>query len=117
MQQNIRGDVVRKVANHIKGCGFLIGVLSRRRQEAAQIGLQDVGVVHGHVWLVAKAKRELSRQRRVKLDAVQPGAAGRKVSRDGAMPGADLDNGMSMDLTECVRDPQARSFIDQEVLA
>ena len=85
--------------------------------EFCEVELEDVGVVDGDARIVAEFEAELFGEGRVELDAVKMRGACGEDRGDGAVAGADLDDGARGDVAECVGDAVAGGFVDEEVLA
>ncbi len=67
--------------------------------------------------IVAEAEGQLPRQRRIKLDAVQPAAALCQQLGDRSVPGADLDHRSLARIAKRFGDLQAGVLIHQKILA
>ncbi len=71
---------------------------------------RDVGVV-------AEAEPQFAGEGGVELDAMEAGAAGGEVRGDGAVAGADFDDGAGADVAEGFSDAEGGCLVDEEVLA
>ena len=113
VKQDLRGDVVRQVADDI-GCLLASDVIGEQR---GQVGLQNVRVMDRDLRLVAEAEGKFPREGWVELDAVQPPAARREQGGDGPMAWTDFDGGALTGVAESVGDADAGGLVDEEVLA
>ena len=73
--------------------------------------------MNGDVRVVAEAEGEFAREGRVELDAVEMGAARCEQGGDGAVAGADLDDGALAEIAQRAGDTKRGGFVDEEVLA
>ena len=96
VEQDVGGDVVGEIADDVeRGC--LVDRVEARSN------CEDVGVVDGDARVVAELEGELSGEGWVELYAVKMCGACGEDGGDGAVAGADLDDGASGDVAEARR--------------
>ena len=112
MQQDLRGDVVRKIANDVeRGCvGCWVG--RRLGEQGAEVSLEDVALVNGNVWVIAEPEPEFAGEGRIELDGVKAGAATGEVRGDRAVAGSDLDDGAGAQVAEGTGDAQRGGLVN-----
>ncbi len=74
-------------------------------------------MVHGDVRVVAEAEGELAGKGGVELDAVQAAATGGERGGDGAVAGADFNDGAGAVVADRGGDAQAGCLVHQKILA
>ena len=108
MEQDVRGDVVRQVADNIEG--FTL------RSQRSQVGREDVGFEDFDSGVFAEAEAQFGGKGAIEFDRDQALGARREDVGDGAVAGTDLDDSTLREVAQRVGDPVARVLIDKKIL-
>ena len=109
VQQNVRGDVVRKVSDHIERLA--------RRRNLRKVRGQHIYFKNGHVRLFAKAKPQLRCQRSVQLQCDQAACPWRQQFGDRTVARPNLHHRARSHVAQSVGDALPRLVVDEKILS
>jgi len=109
LQQNVRGDVVRQIPDHVS-CLAL-------RCKRAEIGLQNIAFDNRYLWLIAKPEGQFGCKSPVEFQSNQPMAAPSKYLGNRAVTGTNFNYCPLGKIAKSVDNGVAGSIVHKKVLA
>jgi hypothetical protein len=109
VQQDIRSDVVRQIADHKQ--------LLLKMAQRSQIDGQNILFEYLDILLVGKTPSQILSQFAVEFYGDQPLGCLSKQFRDGRFARADLDDGLIGEVSESFHDADSRIVVGEKVLS
>ena len=116
-EQDVGGDVVGEVADDVEAVRLGLGAFAFEFEQCGEVGFEDVGLVDADVGMIAEAEGEFGGEGGVELDSDETVGAGGEDLGEGAVAGADLDDGAGGEVAEGVDYGVAGAVVDEKVLA